>query len=169
MQGHQAEPGGWVHLLALLVIVLVMAIRLRGVGRLRPLRLERLWVVPALYLALVVVLFVQAPPPGLGAWVSAAFALLAGGFLGWQRGRLMRIHVDPETHALSQQSSAAGMIFLVVLIAVRYAARDLGGEMHMNLAIMTDTLAALALGMFSAQRAEMYLRARRMLEAARAG
>lgn len=169
MHGYQAQPGGWVQVFLIAAIVLVVAMRMRGVGRLRPLRLERLWVVPALYLVLVVMLFVQAPPPGLGAWFSAGFALVAGGFLGWQRGRLMRIHVDPETHALSQQSSAIGMVFIVVLIAARYAARDLGGEMHMNMAIMTDTLAALALGMFSAQRAEMYLRARRMLNAARAG
>jgi hypothetical protein len=81
----------------------------------------------------------------------------------------MRIHVDPATHELSQQSSAAGVIFLVVLIAVRYAARDLGGTMHMNMALMTDTLAALALGMFGMQRLEMYLRARRMLGEAHAG
>ncbi|HEU4959171.1 MAG TPA: CcdC protein domain-containing protein [Sphingomonas sp.] len=169
MQDYQAQPGGWLQALIIAAIVLVVAMRMRGTGRLRPLRLERLWVIPALYLALVILLFVQAPPPGLGAWISAVFALGAGAFLGWQLGRLMRIHVDPETHALSQQSSAAGMIFIVVLIAVRYAARDLGGEMHMNMAIMTDTLAALALGMFSAQRVEMYLRARRMLDAARAG
>lgn len=163
MQVHQVQPSGWVStLVPLVIVVLVMALRMRRMGRVRPLRIEQLWIVPALYLAVVVMLFVQNPPT-LGGWACAAFALVAGGFLGWQRGKLMRIHVDPETHSLGQQSSMAGMIFLIVLVGVRYAARDMGGAMHMNLALMTVTLAALALGMFSVQRLEMYLRAKRML------
>lgn len=163
MTGDAGQLHGWAQYLPLLVVVLVIALRLRGAGRRRPLRLERLWVVPALYLVLVVTLLVETPPPGIGGWLSAAFALAAGAFLGWQRGKMMRIHLDPDTHTLSQQSSAAGMIFLIVLIGVRYAARDIGGAMHANVALMTDTLAALALGMFGMQRLEMYLRAKRML------
>jgi hypothetical protein len=163
MQVHQAQPGGWAAtLIPLVIIVVVMALRMRRMGRVRPLRIEQLWIVPALYLVVVVLLFAQ-NPPSLGGWLCAFVALVAGGLLGWQRGRMMRIHVDPETHALGQQASMAGMIFLIVLIAVRYAARDMGGAMHMNIALMTDTLAALALGMFSIQRLEMYLRAKRML------
>jgi hypothetical protein len=168
MQVHQVQPSSWVStLVPLVIVVLVMALRMRRMGRVRPLRIEQLWIVPALYLAVVVMLFVEKPPT-LGGWACAAFALVAGGFLGWQRGKLMRIHLDPETHALGQQSSMAGMIFLIALVGVRYAAHDISGAMHMNLALMTDTLAALALGMFSVQRLEIYLRGKRMLAAAAA-
>ena len=80
MTGDAGQLHGWAHYLPLLVVVLVIALRLRGAGRRRPLRLERLWVVPALYLVLVVTLLVETPPPGIGGWLSAAFALAAGAF-----------------------------------------------------------------------------------------
>ena len=166
MQVHHAQPGSWPsYVIPLIVIAVVMVLRIRRMSRAQPLRLERLWLVPALYFVIVVALFVQAPPPGAGGWASAAVALIAGGFLGWQRGKMMRIQIDPDTHALSQRSSAAGVVFLVALLAVRYAVRDLGGTMHLNVALMTDTLAALALGMFGVQRLEMFIRARRMIAA----
>ena len=167
MQVHQVQPGGWAsYLIPFVVIAVVMALRIRRMKSVRPLRIEQLWIVPAIYLVVVALLFVENAPSPAG-WACAAVALVAGGLLGWQRGKLMRIHVDPETHALGQQASMAGMVFLIALIAVRYAARTAGGDLHMDVALMTDTLAALALGMFSMQRLEMYLRAKRMLADAR--
>ena len=47
-------------------------------------------------------------------------------------------------------------------------ARTLGGEMHLDVYLLIDTLAAMALGMFTLMRTEMYLGAKRMLEEARA-
>jgi membrane protein CcdC involved in cytochrome C biogenesis len=82
----------------------------------------------------------------------------------------MEIHVDPETHALNQKASPAAMFFLIGLIVVRSAARSLlGAESHVSAAMLTDPLIAFALGMFTLQRVEMYLRARRLLEEARGG
>src|SRR3546814_5356385 len=76
----------------------------------------------------------------------------------------MHIHVEPERHALNQRASPAGMLFLVVLIAVKMGAQTAGGAVHMNVGLITDTLAALALGMFAMQRLEMYLRAKKRSE-----
>jgi membrane protein CcdC involved in cytochrome C biogenesis len=82
---------------------------------------------------------------------------------------MMHIHVDPETHALNQKASPAAMLFLIGLIVVRAAARGLfaqeGGGV--SPAMLTDPLIAFALGMFSVQRIEMYLRAKRLLEEVR--
>jgi hypothetical protein len=155
------------NLIAIAFVLVLFALRVRRMSRIRPLKLERLWVVPAIYAVVVASLLSQSPPQGLG-WAVVAAGLVLGGALGWQRGKLMQIRVDPKTHALNQQASIAGVVFIVVLIAVRSAARQMGGEMHMNVALVTDTLAALALGMFSIQRLEMYLRARRLLDEARA-
>jgi hypothetical protein len=169
MQVHQAQPGGWVsYAIPIVIVAVVMALRMRRMSRVRPLKLERLWIVPAIYLVVVAMLFVQHPPTA-GGWVSAAVALIAGGALGWQRGRLMRIHVDPETHALGQQASMAGIAFLVVLIVARYAAKAAGGDLHADAGMIVNTLAALALGIFSLQRLEMYLRGRRLLAEVRTG
>lgn len=80
----------------------------------------------------------------------------------------MHIHVDPETHALNQKASPAAMVFLIALIALRMLGRTILGAEGVSPAMLTDPLIAFALGMFSLTRVEMYLRAKRLLEEARA-
>lgn len=147
------------------VIAIVLIFRWRRMSQMRPLKLERLWIFPTLYAAVAVFLFVQFPPTGW-AWAFCALALTMGAALGWQRGRMMEITVDPETHALNQRASPAAVILIVVLIAVRAGARRVmegDNALHMNAMAVTDMLIALALGLFTAQRIEMYLRAKRLL------
>jgi len=167
MQLHQAQPS-WVSMaVTLAIIVVIVALRMRGMSKMRPLKLGNLWIVPAIYLAVTIWMFVLLPPVG---WVAIASvgALLIGAAVGWQRGKMMHIHVDPETHALNQKASPAAMFFLVILIVVRTGARSLlGAESHVSPAMLTDPLIAFALGMFTLTRLEMYLRAKRLLEAAR--
>jgi len=149
------------------IIVVIMALRMRRMGQMRPLNLNSLWIVPALYLVVAALMFFQLPPTGWVAIASAA-ALAVGAAVGWQRGKMMHIHVDPETHGLNQKASPAAMIFLIVLIIVRTGARSvLGQESDVSPAMLTDPLIAFALGMFSLTRLEMYLRAKRLLDEAR--
>ena len=149
------------------VIIVVMALRMRRMGKIRPLKLETVWVVPAIYAVVAALMFWQLPPTGWVAIASAA-GLAIGAAVGWQRGKMMHIHVDPETHALNQRASPTAMIFLVVLIVVRMGARSLlGQEGGVSPAMLTDPLIAFALGMFTLTRLEMYLRAKRLLEEAR--
>ena len=77
---------------------------------------------PALYLVVAALMFWQLPPTG---WVAIACVagLAIGAAVGWQRGKMMHIHVDPETHALNQKASPAAMLFLVALIVVEARAR----------------------------------------------
>ena len=167
MQAHQVQPS-WVSMgVTLAIIVVIVALRMRGMSKMRPLKLGNLWIVPAIYLAVTIWMFVLLPPVG---WVAIASvgALLIGAAVGWQRGKMMHIHVDPETHALNQKASPAAMFFLIILIVVRTGARTLlGAESHVSPAMLTDPLIAFALGMFTLTRLEMYLRAKRLLEAAR--
>jgi Protein of unknown function (DUF1453) len=169
VQVHPVHQGWISYAVTIGIIVVVMALRMRGMSKMRPLKLETLWVVPVLYLAVAVLMFVQLPPKGLVAFASA-IALLIGAAVGWQRGKMMHIHVDPQTHALNQKASPAAMFFLIALIVVRAGARGLlGQESGVTPAMLTDPLIAFALGMFTLQRVEMYLRARRLLEEARGG
>jgi Protein of unknown function (DUF1453) len=167
---NQQMPYSWV--IPFAVIALVLVLRWRRMGKARPLRLEYLWVVPAIYLALVAVLFWEMTPQGLG-WLWAGLSLAAGAAIGWQRGRTMRIGVDPETHALNQTASPAAMLFIVALIAIRYGLREAalegGAAWHLDAVLITDCLVAFALGLLSATRLEMYLRGRRLLNEARSG
>jgi len=149
------------------IIVVIMALRMRRMGRMRPLKLETLWVVPVMYLVVAVLMFVQLPPTGWAA-VACVVGLAIGAAVGWQRGKMMHIHVDPATHALNQKASPAAMFFLIALIIVRTGARSiLGQESGVSPAMLTDPLIAFALGMFTLQRVEMYLRARRLLDEVR--
>ena len=86
------------------VIAIVLAIRWKRMSRVRPLKLETLWVFPTLYAALAAYMYWAHPPQGW-AWAFCALALGLGAALGWQRGKMMRISVDPETHALNQSAS----------------------------------------------------------------
>ena len=157
-----------------IVIAIVLALRWRRMNKVRPLRLETLWVFPTLYAALAAYLYWAHPPQGW-AWGFCALALLLGAALGWQRGRFMRITVDPETHALNQSASPAAVLFIVALILARNGARIALGTgtgstgLHLNAIAVTDMLIAFGLGLFAVQRLEMYLRARRLLGEARRG
>ena len=92
----------------------------------------------------------QLPPTG---WVAIASAvgLAIGAAVGWQRGKMMHIHVDPETHALNQKASPAAMFFLdrADRRAIGRARASLGQESGVSPAMLTDPLIAFALGMFT--------------------
>lgn len=148
------------------IMTLVLAFRWRRIGRARPLKLERLWVLPTLYAALCAVLYSAHPPSGV-AWLFCFAALLLGALLGWQRGRMMRITLDPATYALNQTGSPAALLFIVALVAARSGARvavERGGW-AIDPFVATDVLMAMALGLFAAMRVEMFLRGRRLLAA----
>lgn len=153
--------------LTALVVGLILALRIRRMSKARPLTLERLWIVPTLYAVLVGALLVQAPPSP-GGWGLCVAALAVGAGLGWQRGKLMHLSVDPATHQLNQKASWGGLLFIVVLIAVRMIGKAEGSALHLNVLLLTQAFGVMALGLFSAMRVEMYLRGKRLLAQARA-
>ncbi|WP_294357964.1 CcdC protein domain-containing protein [uncultured Sphingomonas sp.] len=162
-------PGNWIsYVITFAILALVLAFRWKRMSRARPLKLERLWVLPALYAALCIALYAQHPPRG-GCWLFCAGALLLGVLLGWQRGKMMRIAVDPDSHALNQTGSPAALLFIVALIAARSGARVAVERSGWGIDpfVVTDVLMALALGLFTAMRVEMFLRGRRLLAGAR--
>jgi hypothetical protein len=162
-------PGVWTYLIPLLVLGIAI---LRN-SRTRTLRVERLWISPAIVMALAIVAFSLNPPPGpLGLGLDLG-ALSIGVLLGWWRGRASRFTVDPETHVVTSKVSPAGMLIILGIFALRYALRGLLGApaspVHITAAEATDSLLLLAVAVVSAQRLEWWIRARRMIAEARAG
>lgn len=167
IQAHPVHQTWISYAITIAIIVVIMALRMRRMSAMRPLKLGGLWIVPAIYLVVAALMFVQLPPTGWVAIASAA-GLMIGAGVGWQRGKMMHIHVDPETQALNQKASPAAMVFLIALVVVRMGAKSvLGQQGGVSPAMLTDPLIAFALGMFTLQRVEMYLRAKRLLEEAR--
>ncbi len=164
----QSHPAPWPsYVIPLAIMAVVMALRWRRMRTARRLRLETLWVLPAIYVAVVAALLVEHPPTAEG-WGWYAMALLAGGAIGWQRGRMMRIIVDPETHQLSQQGSPLALLLLVVLVLLRQLLRFEFSTAGRVALLATGVGLSLGVGLVVASRIEMALRARRLLAEARA-
>lgn len=157
--------------IAVVVIMAVMAFRFSRANTARPLKLEFLWIMPAWLIVVTGLLLWQMPPHGQE-WLLLAVAFLIGGALGWQRGRMMAITVDPETHNLSQTTSRAALVFLVGLVVLRFGLRTVLTEeasvLHLSIAFITDVFVVFAVGLLGVTRLEMFLRASRLLAEARA-
>jgi len=154
------------YLAPLLAVALVVLRNMRA----RRLRVERLWIAPAIVLAITALLLAQQPPPSPLLAAGDALALGLGALGGWWRGRLTRIAVDPQTHALTSQASPVGMLLILAIFAVRYTLRSAGasaGLPWLSVAQTTDLLMLFAVGLVCAQRLEMAVRAARLLKESR--
>ena len=166
MPTQTVEPNGLLqYLIPFAVFIVIFAFRARRMTQVRPLKLERLWIVPAVYFMLVVVTFATKPPNTLG-WVVSLVALAIGAGVGWQRGRMMAITLDPNTHKLGQKGSPIAILFLFAIVAVKLVAQREGGALGFDATLVTDAALAFGLGMFSMTRLEMYLRASKLLAVA---
>src|SRR3569833_1141451 len=87
------------YVIPLLIILPLLYFRLRKLMRPQPLKLNRLWIRPAIILLAGIAVLVGAPPP-LADLPWCAVAAGAGAAAGWQWGRLMAIHVDPDKGTL---------------------------------------------------------------------
>lgn len=168
MHPQVVQPAPWQSVvMPLLVMAVVLGLRWRSLRRLRRLRVEMLWVLPAIYAVAAAVLFFEFPPSAMG-WLWTGLAAIAGAAIGWQRGRMMRITIDPQTHELSQQGSPAAFLLLVALIlARRLGAYEFSGAGHVTM-LVTDIGLGFGIGLIGMTRLEMTLRARRMLREAQA-
>ncbi len=161
-------PSHWTtYLVMLAALGMVIARNRRG----RRLRVEALWVLPAMLIAVAAFMMSAEPAPGPALIAGLFVALAAGGAAGWQRGRFTRIALDRQTHTFTSQASPAGMIFLAVLFAARFVLRAFlasGARGALATVAATDVLMAFSVGLVVLQRLEMWLRCRRMLTEAKA-
>jgi len=156
--------------IAIGVALVILLLRNR---RPRKLRMELLWIRPLIFLALLATTAVAAPPPLTAMSIALMVGALGlGAALGWQRGRFIRIEVDPDTHAVTARASPIGMVFILALMATRFALRGVltqnGATLQVSAIAVTDALLVFAVGMMVVQNLEMWLRARRLLAEAQA-
>ena len=169
MQAQTGAPGGiWTALIPLIFISIALV---RG-SQARNLRVERLWISPVIVMAMIGLAISQTPPASALGIALDIVAIAIGAGMGWWRGRFTNITVNPDTHALTSKASPVGMILILAIFALRYALRTYASEsaslLHASVNDISDAVLLLAVGLVCAQRLEMWLRARRLLEAARA-
>ena len=159
--------------LPILIILPVVFFRLRRMSKAQPLKLDRLWIRPAIILGLTA-LALLAPPPGHAvrhfmmqdwAWLGLAAGL--GGIAGWQWGRTMAIEVHPEDGTLMVKGSQAAMLVLVMLIVLRMGLRTglavEGKAWHLDVLLFSDALIVFTASLFALRAVEMYLRAKQVM------
>jgi hypothetical protein len=104
-------------------------------------------------------------------WRLLALGLVIGVSLGWHRGKLIRIDRNADTGELRQKASPLAMVLLLALIVLKLGARAIFGDTAAghpasSAMLLTDAFIGFALGLLSATRLELYLRAKRILAAA---
>jgi hypothetical protein len=150
------------------VIAIVFALRIRSMSRERPLKVGTLWVVPVIYLAIIASMLFALPPTSSG-WTVLATGVAFGVVLGWHRGKLIHIGRDAVTGQLMQRASPLAMVLLIALIVLKLGARAIFGvaaaaQPGSPGMLMTDGFIGFALGLLSATRLELFLRARSILD-----
>jgi hypothetical protein len=173
MQGSAGAPTPLIgYVIMAVVLVVVLGLRMRSVGRERPMKVGRLWIIPLIYALAGGAVIAATPPTRPVEWAACAAALAIGAGLGWQRGRLTHISVDPASEEVKMKQSLTGFLFILVVVALKTSMRSIAGAggttlFHMSPQALTDILVALMVGLLAVQRIEMFLRARRLLAEAR--
>ena len=152
--------------LPILILIPVLYLRTRKMSKAQPLKWQYLWVRPAFFVA-VTLLVLAGSPPGADdlPWLALAGVLGAGG--GWQWGRTMAIEVHPENGTLMVKGSQAATLVLVVLILLRLGLKT-GLQMeapawHLKAVLITDASLVFSAVLFAVRGLEMFLRAKKVM------
>jgi hypothetical protein len=160
------QPNPLTYLIPILVILPILYFRLRRMMKPSPLKLNRMWIRPAILLFAGVAVLAASPPP-INEWFWFALAALLGAVLGWQWGKQMAIHVDPENGTLMTRGSQAALIMMGILIVVRVGLRAgvrmESAALHLDATMITDLFIVFGATLFGVRGLEMFLRARRVL------
>jgi hypothetical protein len=163
-------------LIPMAIIVPVVLLRARRLGRKQPLKLGMLWLRPAI-LVIACAVALALPQPGMAPrhflpidWGLLVLAGMAGAAGGWQLGRTMAIEVHPENGTLMVQSSPLGLLVLVALVLLRMGLRTgvrlEADAWHLDATLIIDMLIVFTAALFVTRSLEMYLRARRVMRSA---
>ncbi|MGH8229452.1 MAG: hypothetical protein ACREU3_16390 [Steroidobacteraceae bacterium] len=157
-------------LLRLVPLAIVCALLIRRTRRPRVIRLARLWISPALLLAICVCYILAAerlgpPLPHDGSLIIAA-AAVGGVLVGAARAQLLKLHRQPDTGAIQATFTMWG----ILLLAAWYVGRRLldygeAGSSRTPFSLLSDAALALAAGAVLAQAVVLARRCKLLAEA----
>ena len=157
-------------IIPLAIIVPLLYFRMRKMTKPQPLKWRGLWIRPAIIVGVAVAVMAGAPPSQAD-WMWLALAAAAGAAAGWQWGRTMVIEMHPENGTLMVTGGQAAVIVMALLILVRLGLRTgLAMEAqswHLPAVLITDASIVFSAALFAMRSVEMFLRARRVMDAGR--
>jgi hypothetical protein len=156
------------YLVAFTVIALFMGLRIWRGSRARKLKVERMWIRPVIILVfLALSIYGQPPPMTAPVLAGLAVATAIGVAMGWYRGRMVKVSIDPATHDLTSRASPWGILIFLGLMIVRIAVRMVLREEHdvagIPVAAIVDGLTLLYAGNVVGLQVEVWMRARKLL------
>lgn len=161
-----AQPSPYYYLILILIALPLIYWRMRRMPAAQPLKLNVMWIRPAIFLVLAGVVLATTPPQ----WADVqwlALAALLGAAAGYVWGRSMAIHVHPEDGTLMATGGQSAMIVLLGLVLVRMGLnaglRFEAEEWHIDVVLISDASIVFAAFLFAARGLEMFLRARRVM------
>lgn len=157
-------------LLPLVIVFVVVLLRMRRMSGVRPMRLQSLWIRPAIVTIVAALLVYNAPPHGAVQVLILLGALAIGALLGWHQGKLMEISVDAATGGLQVRASMWAVAAFLALVLLRVALRPwltgAASPVHAYVGMVTDGFLLFFVGLASARAAEMFIRGRALVAAA---
>ena len=156
------------YLVAFTVIAVFMGLRIWRGSRARKLKVERMWIRPAIILVFLgLSIYGQPPPMTAPVLAGLAVATAVGLEMGWYRGRMVKVSIDPATHDLTSRASPWGILIFLGLMIVRIAVRLVLREEHdvagIPVAAIVDGLTLLYAGNVVGLQIEVWMRARKLL------
>ncbi len=152
-----------------LVFLVIFGLRMRRMMQSRPFNVNRVWILPAIFIALMA-LTVWRQPPLDKEWLWVAGGLVIGAALGWFRAKTIRLTLHLETRQVMAQGSPLAMIFILAIFVVRFALRGVlqteSGALGISVAVADSAFLAMACGLFAARAIEMGVRATKLLNQA---
>jgi len=165
--------------LPILILLPVLYFRMRRISRPRPLKLKRMWVGPAIFLAITALVLIAPGPHGedhhwtMQAWTWLVPAAIAGAAAGWYWGRTMKIEVHPEDGTLMVKGGQAAILVLLILVLFRTGLRTglevEGRAWHLDMLLISDASIVFTALLFTVRSVEMFIRARRVMATAPTG
>jgi hypothetical protein len=159
-------------ILPLIVPLLVVALILRRSMGTRKVRVQLMWIRPAILVILACVTLAASPMPGPIALAAFVAAALVGGGVGYFRARHLELSIDPETGAVSSKSTPIGTILIVGLVVLRIGLRYVfpemggtqqGGHLAAEAVLWTDGALIFSAAMLVTQAIVIWQRTRPLL------
>jgi hypothetical protein len=169
----------WQHLAPYFAPLLVVGLILWRAARAkpRPVKPAALWIRPLILTLIAGAVLATTPFPSWLALAGFVVAAAAGAGVGHAAGRAVHMSVHPETGVLESRATPIATAIIVGLFAIRYGVRLMfpqmnvaaGGRIAAGVLQVTEGLLIFTTAMVIAQSATLWVRARPLLAAHRAG
>lgn len=163
------------YLIVGVIVVALLAFRIMRARKARPVKLNLLWVGPAIILVVfgffTAMMIYLGGPMSLTTGAALAASLVVGAAIGWWRGRFTRLEVNAETGSVTAQATGMGFVVLFGIIGARFALRylflgNLDPRAPLSMQINAGFL-LFAIGLLCVASLEMWVRAKKLLAQAR--